>query len=127
MNLSDPGELAEGVRAGEPRAAARLISLAENRDAIADDAMAELASATGNAAVIGITGPPGSGKSTLVDKLADHYRRRDQTVGVVAVDPTSPFTGGAVLADRIRMATRSTDPEVYASLVGMRPEAVAGG
>lgn len=80
----------------------------------------ELHKRSGRAHIVGITGAPGAGKSALVDKLADHYRKRGQKVGVVAVDPSSPFTGGAILGDRIRMQTRSTDKEVFIRSMGSR-------
>ncbi len=106
-------ELLEGVLAGNHRALARSITVIENRQ----DGYRELVSAfhehTGNADVIGITGSPGSGKSTLVDKLASTYRDRGLTVGVIAIDPSSPFTGGAVLGDRIRMASNIGDMDVF--------------
>ena len=67
----------------------------------------------GHARIIGLTGPPGAGKSTLVDQLARHYRKQNQTVGIIAVDPTSPYTGGAILGDRIRMQEHFSDPGIY--------------
>ena len=118
--MADAAAVAQAVRDGSARAAARVISWAENRDPRAGEALGLLHAHTGNAQVVGITGPPGSGKSTLVDKLADAYRKAGRTVGVLAVDPTSPFTGGAVLADRIRMGLRSTDPEVFVRSMGSR-------
>lgn len=104
---------------GDRLAAARLISLIEN-DQTPLEVLRELHKRSGRAQIVGITGAPGSGKSTLVDKLIDAYRRSGQKVGVVAVDPSSPFTGGAVLGDRIRMQTRSTDPEVFVRSMGSR-------
>lgn len=106
-------DLARRVRAGEHRAAARLITLIENGDPAAGPLLRELFPHTGHAAVIGVTGPPGAGKSTLVDKLAATWRQRGRTVGVLAIDPSSPFTGGALLGDRIRMTSLSRDPGVY--------------
>jgi LAO/AO transport system kinase len=118
--MEDPGQVADAVLDGSARAAARLISWAEDRDERAWPALEAIHDHTGNAEVHGVTGPPGSGKSTLVDKLVDTYRERGQTVGVIAVDPSSPFTGGAVLADRIRMSRRSTDPDVFVRSMGSR-------
>ncbi|MDX1611663.1 MAG: methylmalonyl Co-A mutase-associated GTPase MeaB [Candidatus Thermoplasmatota archaeon] len=120
MSLEDPVELAEQVLDGSTRAGARLISWAEDEDPRAREALDHIHPHTGTAKILGITGPPGSGKSTLVDKLVDHLRGQDLTVGVIAVDPTSPFTGGAVLADRIRMTQRATDPEVFVRSMGSR-------
>uniref|UniRef100_UPI0025C35C78 nucleoside-triphosphatase n=1 Tax=Halovivax sp. TaxID=1935978 RepID=UPI0025C35C78 len=93
--------LLEGLLAGEHRALARTISTIENRSPGYRRLVSDLYGHTGNADVIGITGSPGAGKSTLVDKLAETYRDRGETVGIVAIDPSSPFTGGAVLGDRI--------------------------
>lgn len=101
------------VRAGEPRAISRAITAIENADARAEDLLRELFPATGRAYVIGVTGAPGTGKSTLVDRLAAHYRARGKTVGIIAVDPSSPYTGGAVLGDRIRMQGHATDAGIF--------------
>ena len=105
--------LVEKLLAGETRAVARAISKVENG---ADDA-AELMKAvfpkTGNALVIGITGSPGAGKSSLVDKLAMFYRDKGERIGIVCVDPSSPFSGGAILGDRIRMSTLGLDKNVF--------------
>ena len=106
-------ELLEGALSGQRRAIARLISTLENEEPGAREALARLYPRTGQARVIGITGAPGSGKSTLILQMAREYRRRDMTVGVVAVDPTSPFSGGALLGDRVRMQALSTDPGVF--------------
>ncbi len=105
---------------GDRRAVARLMSMAENDSPGAKKALAELYPHTGNAHIIGITGPPGSGKSTLVDKLALFYRTKGKTVGIIAVDPTSPFTGGALLGDRIRMNEVALDKEVFIRSMGTR-------
>jgi LAO/AO transport system kinase len=105
--------LAERVRAGEPRALARALSLVENRTAEGDDLLAALFPSTGRGWTIGITGPPGAGKSTLVDQLVRLLRARHQTVGILAVDPTSPFTGGAILGDRVRMQNHASDSGVF--------------
>lgn len=101
------------VRAGEPRAISRAITAIENDDSRAEELLRELFPATGRAYVIGVTGAPGTGKSTLVDRLAAHYRAQGKTVGVIAVDPTSPYTGGAVLGDRIRMQGHATDAGIF--------------
>jgi len=105
--------LVEGVRAGKHRALARSITKIENRAPGYRDLVARLHAHTGEADVLGITGSPGAGKSTLVDKLASTYRDRGLTVGVIAIDPASPFTGGAVLGDRIRMASNVGDMDVF--------------
>jgi LAO/AO transport system kinase len=105
--------LAAGVRAGEPRAVARAISLVEDALPEARELLAALFPHAGGSFVVGVTGPPGAGKSSLVDRLTAHLRRRGRTVGIVAVDPTSPFSGGAILGDRIRMQAHATDPGVF--------------
>jgi LAO/AO transport system kinase len=112
--------LAERIERGERRALARLITLLESEDPKGHAALQALHARLGRAHVIGITGSPGTGKSTLTDRLIEHYRRAGKTVGVVAVDPSSPFTGGAILGDRIRMQTRATDPEVFIRSMGTR-------
>jgi LAO/AO transport system kinase len=101
------------LRSGNPRALARAISIIENRAAGWADLLKALFPHTGKARVIGITGAPGAGKSTLVDQLAKHYRKENQTVGIIAVDPTSPYTGGAILGDRIRMQDHHSDPGIF--------------
>jgi LAO/AO transport system kinase len=105
--------LAERVRAGDPKALARALSLIENRTAEGDELLASLFPSTGRAWTIGITGPPGAGKSTLVDQLVRLLRARHETLGVLAVDPTSPFTGGAILGDRVRMQSHASDSGVF--------------
>ena len=107
------GSWAAAVRAGQPRAISRAITAIENSDPRAEDLLRELFPSTGRAYLIGVTGAPGTGKSTLVDKLAAHYRAQDKTVGIIAVDPTSPYTGGAVLGDRIRMQGHATDSGIF--------------
>ncbi|MDF9745256.1 methylmalonyl Co-A mutase-associated GTPase MeaB [Natrinema salsiterrestre] len=116
----DDEALLEALLAGEHRALARVISKIENRSPGYRDLVSELYAHTGNADVIGITGSPGAGKSTLVDKLAEEYRDRGETVGVIAIDPSSPFTGGAVLGDRIRMASTVGDMDVFVRSMSAR-------
>jgi LAO/AO transport system kinase len=111
--------LLEGTLRGDRLSAARLITQIEN-DQASLETLREIHRNSGRAHVVGITGAPGAGKSTLVDKLADHYRKQGKKVGVVCVDPSSPFTGGAILGDRIRMQTRSTDKEVFVRSMGTR-------
>ena len=103
----------ERLRSGDPRALARAISAVENRSSDAGDLLKALFPHSGKARILGLTGPPGAGKSTLVDQLAKHYRRAGKTLGIVAVDPTSPYTGGAILGDRIRMQDHHADPGIY--------------
>ncbi len=112
--------LVERVRAGDPRALARAISLVEDDAPGAIEVLSECFPYTGDALRIGVTGSPGAGKSTLVDRMARIYREREETVGVLAVDPTSPFTGGAILGDRIRMTERLSDPGIYVRSMATR-------
>jgi LAO/AO transport system kinase len=105
--------LIAAVRSGDVRSLARAISLVENRAPGWSDLLKALFPFSGKARVIGLTGPPGAGKSTLVDQLARLYRKQNHTVGIVAVDPTSPYTGGAILGDRIRMQEHFADPGIY--------------
>ena len=114
------GDLAAGVRAGDRRALARAISLVENGDPVAFDLVRELYGETGRGFVIGLTGPPGVGKSSLISALVRHVRGLGRTVGVISVDPSSPFTQGALLGDRIRLSDHFLDPEVFIRSMGTR-------
>jgi LAO/AO transport system kinase len=105
--------LVAGVRAGDTRAVARAITLVEDGLPEARALLAALFPHAGGSLVVGVTGPPGAGKSSLVDRLTAHLRTQGRTVGIVAVDPTSPFSGGAILGDRIRMQAHATDPGVF--------------
>jgi LAO/AO transport system kinase len=111
--VSDLQQITEGVAAGRSRALARAISLVESNDPRSALLLAELYPSTGRARILGITGSPGAGKSTLVAAMAKHYRAQQKRVGIIAVDPTSPFTGGAILGDRIRMTDLYTDRGVF--------------
>ncbi len=113
QTLRKAEEIAHGVLSGDRRSIARAITIIENNTAEAKELIALIYPQTGKAHIIGLTGPGGSGKSTLIEKIVREYRRKNKTVGVVAVDPTSPFTGGAFLGDRIRMQELSTDPDVF--------------
>jgi LAO/AO transport system kinase len=113
-------ELVAGVRAGESRALARAISLVENGDPVAYPLVRELYPETGRAAVVGVTGPPGAGKSSLIAALVAHVRASGLTVGVVSVDPSSPFSRGALLGDRIRLSDHFLDPGVFIRSMGSR-------
>ncbi|HEV3513749.1 MAG TPA: methylmalonyl Co-A mutase-associated GTPase MeaB [Candidatus Sulfotelmatobacter sp.] len=116
MNTSSNSEIhawVDSLRSGDPRALARAISTVENRAAGWSDLLKALFPHTGRARVLGMTGAPGAGKSTLVDQLARIYRQDNRTVGIIAVDPTSPYTGGAILGDRIRMQDHFADPGIY--------------
>ena len=110
MNLHT---ITQGILAGKSRPLAQAITLVESHDPRAAALLAELYPETGRARIIGITGSPGAGKSTLVAAMARHYRAQEKRVGIIAVDPTSPFTGGAILGDRIRMADLYTDRGVF--------------
>jgi len=108
-----PQDIAEGVLAGDRRAVARAISMVEDGSAELPELSSLIYSSTGRAYTVGLTGAPGAGKSSLTQQLIKAARSRDLTVGVIAIDPTSPFTGGALLGDRLRMQTHATDPGVF--------------
>lgn len=110
----------ERFKAGETRALARLISLLENQDPRHEDILKELFYLTGKAYILGLTGSPGAGKSSLVDQVVKTLRSAGQTVGIIAVDPSSPFTGGALLGDRIRMQEHALDKGVFIRSMGTR-------
>jgi LAO/AO transport system kinase len=112
--------LAEGVRTGERRALARAISLVENGDPLAYDLVHDIYSETGRTYAVGVTGPPGVGKSSLISTLIGHVREQGRTIGVISVDPSSPFTQGALLGDRIRLSDHFLDPGVFIRSMGTR-------
>ncbi len=113
-------DLVERMRKGDRRALARLLSLVEEKSEESFELLAEIWPYTGRALTVGVTGPAGAGKSTMIDQLITWIRKQGKTVGVVAVDPSSPFTGGAVLGDRVRMQRHSEDKDVYIRSVGSR-------
>jgi len=113
-------ELVEKLLAGDRRAAARMISLVENDDPRKNELMSQIYAHTGHGYIIGITGSPGAGKSSLTDRLVSVIRQAGLTVGIIAVDPTSPFSGGAILGDRIRMQGHALDPDVFIRSMGTR-------
>src|SRR5687768_9541034 len=110
---STPDAMSARLLAGDPRAIARAISLVEDETPEGAALIGKIYRGTGRAYLLGVTGPPGSGKSTLVDRLIGECRRAGLTVGVIAVDPTSPFTGGAILGDRVRMNAHAGDAGVF--------------
>jgi LAO/AO transport system kinase len=112
--------LAAGVRAGDRRALARAITLVENAEPLAYDVVRDLYPETGRAYGVGVTGPPGVGKSSLISSLVGHVREAGRSVGVISVDPSSPFSKGALLGDRIRLADHFLDPEVFIRSMGSR-------
>lgn len=113
LNQTETMSLVERVTAGDRRSLSRLISIVENSDPGAEPALEALFPRTGRAFRLGVTGPPGAGKSTLIDALVRSLRAREQKVGVVAVDPSSPFTGGALLGDRVRLTNATPDPGFF--------------
>ncbi len=113
-------DLVEEILAGNKRAAAKAISVLEDGDPEGQGILRRLFRHTGRAHVVGVSGPPGSGKSSIIYRLAREYRKRGKRVGIVAVDPTSPITGGALLGDRIRMGDLTSDPEVFIRSMGTR-------
>jgi len=113
-------DLVKQMLEGDERALARLITLVESRSENSEKIMCQVYSFSGNAHIIGITGPPGAGKSTIADALTQYYRQNGFTVGVVAVDPSSPFSGGALLGDRVRMQRHATDSGVFIRSLGTR-------
>jgi LAO/AO transport system kinase len=121
--VSESSQLAASVKAGETRALARAISLVEDGDPAARELVRLLFPHTGRAHVIGFTGPPGVGKSSLISTLVTHIRAHDLTAGVISVDPTSAFSEGALLGDRIRLAEHFLDPDVFIRSMGTRGHA----
>jgi LAO/AO transport system kinase len=123
MAATATGDLVARARSGDKRSIARLMSVVENDDPGAAEAMRALYPETGRAQIVGITGPPGGGKSTLVNRLAGTYRERAARVAIVAVDPSSPFSGGAILGDRIRMRERFLDDGIFIRSMASRGHA----
>lgn len=123
MTLHDPAEVSTRLLSGDIAAGARAIRWLDDRDPRGTAVMAAIYPHTGRAQVVGITGPPGAGKSSLVDALVTVLRQRGLRIGVIAVDPSSPFTGGAILGDRVRMARHTLDPGVFIRSLGTRGQA----
>ena len=107
------GDFVDSILSGDRRAIAKAISMIEDEDPKINDIISKLYPKTGNAFVIGITGPPGTGKSTLINRLIENCRKLDKKIGVLAIDPSSPITGGSLLGDRLRMSNHNMDPNVY--------------
>ncbi|MFZ5632207.1 MAG: methylmalonyl Co-A mutase-associated GTPase MeaB [Bacillota bacterium] len=118
--LDNVNDLIENFRKGNIRALARIISKIENEDPSKDEILKRIFDMTGKAFVLGVTGAPGAGKSSLVDRITAYLRKKGDTVGIIAVDPTSPFSGGALLGDRIRMQDHAVDRGVYIRSMGTR-------
>nr|AIF19376.1 putative periplasmic protein kinase (argK) [uncultured marine thaumarchaeote KM3_86_F11] len=110
-HMSD--DFVSSILSGDRRAIAKAISMIENEDSKIGDIISQLYPKTGNAFIVGITGPPGTGKSTLINGLIENYRKLNKKIGVLAIDPSSPITGGSLLGDRLRMSTHNLDPNVY--------------
>jgi LAO/AO transport system kinase len=113
-------DLASRILTGEVRAAARVLRLIDDRSATGVQVLKDLFPHTGRAHILGVTGNPGAGKSTLTDRLIEAYRKQDKKIGVIAVDPSSPYSGGAILGDRIRMMRHAVDPQVFIRSVATR-------
>jgi len=122
-STGDPTDIAERLLRGEIAAGARAIRWLDDRDPRTVPLLSAIYAHTGSAQIVGITGPPGAGKSTLTDMLVSEWRNRGKRVAVIAVDPSSPFTGGAILGDRVRMARHALDPGVFIRSLGTRGQA----
>ena len=121
--MRNPAEVADRLLAGDVAAGARAIRWLDDRDPRGAQVLGLIYPHTGRAQLVGVTGPPGAGKSTLTDTLVTQWRKRDQRVAVIAVDPSSPFTGGAILGDRVRMSRHALDPGVFIRSLGTRGHA----
>ncbi len=121
--MQDAAEVASRLLAGEVGAGARAIRWLDDRDPRGPQLLGLIYASTGRAQIVGVTGPPGAGKSTLTDALVTEWRKRGQRVAVIAVDPSSPFTGGAILGDRVRMSRHALDPGVFIRSLGTRGQA----